>query len=168
MNVTSTHELEDLADTLWAERHLVEYLLFKLVSARLLLAADESRFVPAAIEEVERAVTALRAAEVRRAMALQGVADVWKLDAETLTLRKLAERAPSPFDAMFRDHHRAFLSLTEEIESTARQNSQLASATLHHVRDSLTALGGGNSGVQYDARGRRQPAAGPTRLNEVL
>ena len=45
-----------LAQTLSAERELLELLLFKLVEARLVLTADEPRFVPQAMLEVEAVV----------------------------------------------------------------------------------------------------------------
>lgn len=168
---SSTTSLEALADTLWAERHVVEFLLFKLVSARLLLAANEARFVPAAVEEVDRAVGALKAAELRRETALQGVANDWGVPIDALTLETLASRAPVPFDTLFKEHQKAFLTLADEVEQTARQNSELASAALSHVQESLVALGGGSgpAPTYYDAAGRRtNTGVHRSNLDEVL
>jgi hypothetical protein len=162
--------LQDLADTVWAERRLVEFLLFKLITAKLLLAADESRFVTAAIDEVNRAVDALRAAEVHRSAALQHVGDALGRDPDDLPLATLAATAPAPFDVLFRDHLQALHRLTDEVERTARQNSQLASAALNHVHASMAALhGADDEPTLYDARGRGTHAGARVRaLDEVL
>lgn len=169
MEPPTTRALDELAETLWSERHLVEFLLFKLVSARLLLAANESRFVAPAFEEVDRAVGALRTAEVRRDAAVRSVAAAWGVPAEDLTLPRLAALAPAPYGTMFREHHRAFHGLTDEVERTAKHNAQLAGGSLNHVRDSLARISGGaDAGTQYDTYGRRRDDHRPLRLDQVL
>ena len=135
-------ELEGLADTLWEERQVVEYLLFKLVTAKLILAADERRFVASALEEVDRIGPTLRATEVQRAAALDAVAGTWGVAGDDLTLHELAERAEEPMASVFRDHQVAFAELASEIEETARENRQLACASLAHVRETIDALAG--------------------------
>ncbi|QBI18930.1 flagellar protein FlgN [Egibacter rhizosphaerae] len=163
-------DLEALADTLWSERHVVEYLLFKLVTAKLLLAAQERRFVATALDEVERIIETLRSAEVQRGSALEAVAADWGTDAEELTLAELAARAPAPMDAVFRDHQEAFARLASEIEETANTNRQLASAALGEVRATIAALAGPTGASTYTAAGRHHSdsVAGPVRLDEVL
>lgn len=162
-------ELEALADTLWAERHVVEYLLFKLITAKLILAADERRFVTPALDEVERMVTALRSAEVRRASALATVARAWSVNVDALTLSELADRAPEPFGAVFRDHRDAFQSLASEIEATAQENRKLASSSLTHVQETIDALAGPPAGHTYTASGRHDATTtSALRLDEVL
>ena len=45
--------MAQLADTLWYERRLLEYLLFKLVSANLVLIADDRDFhLPVSVHAV--------------------------------------------------------------------------------------------------------------------
>ena len=44
---------EELNDTLWLERRALEHLLFKLVLANLMLAADDRRFVTASLAEID-------------------------------------------------------------------------------------------------------------------
>lgn len=162
-------DLETLADTLWAERRVVEYLLFKLITAKLVLAADERRFVTSALEEVERMVQTLRGTEVQRAAALDRVARHWGVPSEDLTLRELAERSPEPMAGVFRDHQEAFAELAAEIEDTARENRKLASAALSHVRETIDALTGPPAPRTYTATGRHDTAIGaPVRLDEVL
>lgn len=166
---TDTGKLESLADTLWAERHVVRYLLFKLVTAKLVLAADERRFVAPALEEVERMMAALREAEQRREAALGEMAEAWGLAPEDLTLNHLVERAPEPLRSVFADHRQAFLSLAEEIDQTAADNRRLASAALDHVQQSLEGLTGPADSQTYTSQGRPGAAVTvPTRLDRVL
>ena len=165
----AVRDLEALADTLWAERRVVEYLLFKLITAKLILAADERRFVASALEEVDRIVQTLRATEVQRAAALDAVARNWGVAGDALTLRELAERAREPMASVFRDHQVAFAELASEIEETARGNRRLASASLAHVRETIDALAGSAASQTYTAIGCHQDAARtPVRLDEVL
>lgn len=163
------HVLEDLADMLWQERHTVELLLFKMITAKLLLAADEHRFVSAAIDEIDEVVTSLRAAESRRGDALQALADRLEVPVEDLTLAEIARLAPVPMDAVMRDHRDAFLRMTAEIEETAAANRQLASGALGRVRQSLDALTGTEPVTTYNAAGRTEPSlASPLRLDAAL
>ena len=49
-----SNHLHVLEDTLWKERNLLEYLLFKLVVANLILAADAADFISLAVQEVDQ------------------------------------------------------------------------------------------------------------------
>jgi hypothetical protein len=161
--------LEVLADTLWAERRVVEYLLYRLITAKLLLEASERRFVTLALDEVESMLGMLRSAELRRAAALEPVAQAWGYDPEALTLTELAQQAPPPMDAVFRDHHQAFMRLASEIEDTAATNRKLATSSLADVRQALDALAGPPVASTYTAAGRHDTApVRPVRLDEVL
>lgn len=167
--VEDSSGLEALADSLWAERRVVEYLLYRLVTAKLILEASERRFVGLALDEVESMLRTLRNAELRRAAALQSVAHDWGLDSDELTLRKLAEHAPPPMDAVFHDHWEAFMGLADEIEHTAATNRRLASAALTGIRESLDALAGPPAAATYTASGRHESTVvRPVRLDEVL
>jgi hypothetical protein len=169
MDPAPMHRLEALADSLWAERHLVELLLFKLTTAKLLLAADERRFVALALDEIERVLVALRTAESSRAASVEQVAAELRVPAEQLTLSQLASHSPEPLRTVFRDHADGFLQLATEIEETAALNRQLASTTLSHVQRSIDALTGPSTVSTYTASGRpTMAAAGPMRLDQVL
>ena len=80
-----TPQLHELADTLWYERRLLEFLLFKLVSANLVLIANDHRFVAPAIAEVERVMEEVRRAEVERAGAVARLAEGWGVAQSQLT-----------------------------------------------------------------------------------
>lgn len=164
-----TRGLEQLAETLWAERNVVQFLLFKLVTAKLLLAADEHRFVAHALDEVERVLAGLREAEARRTAALSATARDWGVPAGDLSLRELVRLAPEPMATVFRDHQESFVALAEEIESTAADNRRLATSALTHVQRTLDALTGPPVGPTYTATGRHDTATPrPTRLDSVL
>ena len=161
--------LETLADVLWAERHLVEYLLFKLVTAKLLLAAGERRFMQRAMDEVERVMERLQEVEVRREVALAPVAAAWGCPMDDLSLAKLVTTAPEPMATVFADLHESFLALTAEIEETSAANRRLASQALSEVQSTLETLTGPAVTTTYTARGTHDHmVAGPMRLNEVL
>lgn len=168
MDRAPTPELEVLADTLWAERHLVELLLYRLTLAKLVLAADERRFVALTIGEVEEAVQRLRDAELRREVAIADLADAWEEPVATLTLAAVAERAPQPWSKVFDDHREGFRALTEEIEATSAENRRLASAGLQSVQHALDVLTTDRTGT-YTAAGVAEPASTrPTRLDQTL
>ena len=161
--------LEAVADVLWTERHLVDYLLFKLVTTKLLLTAGERRFMPRAMDEVERVLERLQDVEVRREMALQPVAAAWNVPVTDLSLATLAARAPEPMATVFRDLHENFLALTAEIEETSALNRKLANSTLNHVRSMLETLTGPSAPTTYTARGTHDHVrTNPIRLDKAL
>jgi hypothetical protein len=165
----STDHLQALADTLWAERHVVEHLLYRLTCAKLLLAADERRFVALALDEVERTVGALRRAELERSMAVSVVARAWRVADGELTLRVLASTAPEPWRDVFADHEQAFASLAGEIEAATEANRSLAASGLNRIHETMDLLTGTEQPGTYDAQGRaRSAAAGPVRVDAAL
>jgi hypothetical protein len=162
--------LEALADTLWAERQVVEFLLYKLVTAKLLLAADERRFVSHALGEVERVVGALRDAELRRSVALEQFARERRMRPDDVTLDWLASHTPPPWREVFTDHRDAFGTLAAEIEETSAENRHLASAGLSQIQQTIEELTGPQTASgTYDANGRARPmTVGPVRLDSAL
>jgi len=148
--------LEELSRRLWDERRVVTYLLFKLTVTKLLLAADERRFVPDALKEVDRTVELLRDGEHQRDDAVRELAGLWRVLPEDLTLRELARRSPPPFDHVFEEHRVAFDGLSAEIDQVAGENRALARSDLGAVQGTLDQLTGATDNVvdTYDARGQ--------------
>lgn len=153
--------LDELSRRLWDERRIVTYLLFKLTVTKLLLAADDRRFVPDALSEVERTVELLRDGEERRESALRDVAGRWQVAAGTLSLDMLAAEAPAPYDDIFREHRDAFRELAEEIEAVARANRELAASEFEHLNTTIEELTGvpRSEPATYDASGRLDPTS---------
>ncbi|MFA9430945.1 flagellar export chaperone FlgN [Egicoccus sp. AB-alg2] len=163
--------LEALSRRLWEERQVVSHLLFKLTVTRLLLAADERRFVPQALQEVETAVEALRQGEHERDEALRTLAALWTTDPEALSLVELARRSPPPYDHVFGDHATAFRELAGEIEQVARENRVLAAGDLQVVAGQLDQISGPRVplATTYDASGQLDASSGVgARLREVF
>ena len=157
--------LVQLADTLWYERRLLEFLLFKLVSANLVLTSGDHRFVTPAVAEVERVMEAVRVAETDRSRVLAQAAHAMNASPDTLTLSYLAKHAPPALQADFADHRTGFMELVNEIESLTRENRRLASVSLDDLRDTL----GLPENLTYDAAGRRGTAAQrPTTIDRIL
>lgn len=161
--------LQALADTLWEERQLAELLLYKLVSARLILAADDRRHVGLALVEVERVIQAFRGAEAQRSRTVERIADDLDVPPGELRLAVLAEEAPEPWRTVFGDHRERFLALTTEIEEAAMENRRLLSAALNGIHESLSELTIGEVGTTYTAAGRQDAATTrPTHLDQAL
>lgn len=150
--------LEELAETVWEERHLTELLLYKLVCTKLLLAADDQRFTGVALNEVDAVLRTLRDAEHRRDGVVQALAVAWGVAIDDLTLSTIVERAPEVWAGIFDDHRRAFLAMTAEIEETTRLNRRLAASGLRRVQQTMAALTGDDGSLTtYDPHGHGQP-----------
>lgn len=113
--------MERVGTILEREGDVLETLLFKLIETRLLLEADETRFLPRATREVERTRNRAREVDLLRA-ATVGVIE------PGATLRELAAAAPAPWPPILRDHHQVLSGLVAEIELVAHQNASLARA----------------------------------------
>lgn len=134
--------LDRLAQRLWDERRDVTALLYKLTVTRLLLAADERRFVAGSLREVERAVELLRVGEQARETALRDLADAWRLDPDALTLDALVRLVPEPYAHTFSEHLATFRSLAAEIEGAATSYPALARSDIAFVSEQLDELTG--------------------------
>ena len=162
---TANTQMARLADTLWYERRLLEYLLFKLVSANLVLIADDRRFVGPAIAEVDAVMAEIRKAEGQRSEVVATVASEAGVHSSEVGLAFLAENAPEELRPTFEDHRKVFMQLVGEIEILTRENRRLATVALDGIQGTLGFAGGDI----YDADGRatRTPDH-PVRVNRVL
>ncbi len=157
--------MAQLADTLWYERRLLEYLLFKLVSANLVLIANDRRFVGPAIAEVDAVMAEIRRAEEQRGDVVAAVASEYNVPPGQVGLKFLVDNAPDSLRATFEDHQAVFMELVNEIELLTRENRRLATVALDGIQGTLGFAGGDI----YDAAGRatRTPDQ-PLRVNRVL
>jgi hypothetical protein len=123
------------------------------------VAAGETRWLPAANHEVEAAIRDMRTTEVERAAEADALAEQLGMGSG-LTLAALADAAPQPWDEILREHRVALSALAAEIDAATAEARQLLEAGGRGVREALEAL---------DA-GKLKPATGPhtehaTRLN---
>lgn len=121
------------------ERRLLEMVLFKLVEARHLLAADEARFLPWASAELERAVERVREATLLRAVVAQRVASAHGL-APDAGLGVLVAHADEPFAAILGEQAGALHALIGEIRAEVAQAGTLAERQLRGVEAVLAAV----------------------------
>ena len=156
---------DELIDTLWVERRLLEHLLFKLVLANLMLGADDRRFIPKALAEVEHGVEGVRRIEAERDRVVHAAADEWHVSAHHLTLGYLATEGPEALRESFEDHRIALLELVSEIDAVTQENRRLAMVSLDGIRSTL----GLAEPLTYDAAGRRgRPDGTASRVERVL
>ena len=165
-----TAHVSRLADALWYERRLLEFLLFKLVSANLVLTVDDKRFVGPAIAEVEKVMEEVRAVELERSTLVTEVAEEWGVGSDSVSLAYLAQHAPDEVSLDFEDHQETFMQLVAEIEQLTQDNRKLATVGLDGIRETLRLVGGVDPGERtYDAIGRPQVSSvRPTKIDEVL
>lgn len=170
MSVAYRQQLAELAETLHAERQMLEHLLFKLIEARLVLAADEARFLPMAMREVESIVERVRLGEGQRRRAVVRLADALGEPEERMTLGFLIDWAPEPYRTMFNEHQDHFRRLATEIEQASLDNRRLAGLAVQSLTDTLGTLLGSHDPGTYTPTGSRgrQTAVLPTHVDEVL
>ena len=130
--------MDELARLLSVECRLLERLLFKLVEERHLLAAAETRFLPYAAAEVQRAMERVQEVELRRSMMVADLTCDLEIAEESLTLSALARDSVEPYRTIFTDHLLTFLELAAEIEDVTRQNRHLAERGAHGVEQLLS------------------------------
>ena len=128
---------DQLIDTLWLERRILEHLLFKLVLANLLLGADDRRFIPKALAEVEHGVEGVRRIDAERNRVVHAAAVEWHVSAHNLTLGYLATDGPEALRESFEGHRAAFLELVSEIGAVTQENRRLAMVSLDGIGSTL-------------------------------
>jgi hypothetical protein len=131
--------MQELTDVLDRERRLLEMVLFKLVEARHLLAADEARFLPWASAELERAVERVREATLLRAVIAQRVAAGNGLAADA-GLRTLITAADEPYAAILSEQAHALHRLSDEIRDEVARAGTLAERQLRGIDAVLAAV----------------------------
>lgn len=122
-------QLEALAELLGRERSLLDVLVYRLVELRALLVSGSScagRFLAWAAEEVEDATSAVRAAELQRAMLVAELAETFGASPDSLTLGVIVERADPPWRALLADHRTALQQLTAEVDDHSSAVRRLA------------------------------------------
>ncbi len=110
--------LPQLSNLLWRERDLLELLLFKIEEEQLLLSTGRSRWIARARYEIGLIRQATGQAALVRAIEVEAVAGVLGLP-EGLSLRELAQAAPSPWRDILGDHREQLVALTREMEDAS-------------------------------------------------
>lgn len=143
-----------------------ENILFHMTVLRLVAAADDRRFLPRATHDVETAAADLAAAEQARIVALERLADEWSLAADTLTLEKVADRAPEGVAVALREHRKHLAALTADLERTAADVHRLVGASLSALAEILETSSSSTGAYGADGRSRKGP--GRARIHRAL
>jgi hypothetical protein len=152
--------LQEVSSVLWRERQLLELLLFRLESEQLLLGAGRTRWLALATQEVDRALAAIRQAEVLRAAEVEAVAAELGLEPGP-TLAELIAAAPAPWGGVLEDHRRAFVATASEITALAEANRDMLHRGFMAVREVLARLGD-EPGETYSATGSAKKSLSST------
>lgn len=134
--------MDELATLLGHERCLLEFLLFRLVEGKHLLAADEARFFAYAAAEVEQAAEQVREAELHRSLVVARMAADLGVSEHELSLDSLVQHSVEPYRTIFADHRRAILEYVTEIEEVTSQSRQLAVRGAREVAQLLSMVTG--------------------------
>jgi hypothetical protein len=143
-----------LCSLLWAERELLEHLLFKLTEEQHIVASGSTRWLNQADDEVSQAVAALQDTEVVRAAEVEAITRRLGAGVDT-TLRELAERAPEPWGLLLADHREVLRALALEIDAAATDNRRLLLAGFEATRETLDRAT--SVAATYDAHGVSVP-----------
>lgn len=139
--------LAELSNVLWRQRQLLDLLLFRMTVEQTLLLGRQVRWLARATDEVEAVLEEMRQTELVRSVVLQEAAAELGLGIDP-SLREVAEAAPSPWGDIFEEHRRAFLALTDEVQTIAESNRELLGREQKATRALIEEL----SGAQYGRR----------------
>ncbi|MDT0165154.1 flagellar export chaperone FlgN [Actinotalea sp. AC32] len=153
--------LNELSGVLWRERQLLELLLFKLEEEQLILTSGRTQWLGHATREVESVLDQIRVVELGRSVEADGAALELGLE-PGCGLLAMAERAQSPWGELLRDHHAAFVDLTDQINQLAQSNKELLSSSHRATQETLMSLQ--DTVRTYDVHGEASGASGSVQL----
>jgi len=130
--------VDALAVLLDREQNLMELLVFRLVELRQLLLAGETRFLQLAAAEVEAATSAVREAELERAVLVQGIASDRGLHEPTLT--ELLADVPDRWRPSLERSHQALRTRALEAADLLQTTRRLADAGSRSLAATLQRL----------------------------
>jgi hypothetical protein len=131
--------LADLSSVLWRERETLELLLFKLEEEYLVLAGNRTRWLSHATREVELVLEQIKRTEVVRAAEVDAVGLELGIGPNA-SLAQLVEAAPPPWNDLFAQHRRAFLTLSAEIQALAAANRERLTSGQRAVRETMLSV----------------------------
>lgn len=130
--------MDALAVLLTREQALMELLVYRLVTLRQLLLAGETRFLELASREVEAATSAVRDAELERAVLVQGIASDRGLGEPTMT--ELLADAPDRWRGTLQAVQRSLRDSALEAADLLQTTRRLADAGARSIATTLQRL----------------------------
>ncbi|MDQ1438248.1 MAG: hypothetical protein QOK43_1877 [Acidimicrobiaceae bacterium] len=132
--------LQAFSDVLFQERRLLELLLFKLETERLLLDAGRTRWLAHASREIDTLLDELNKVELARSVTLAQVAPELGLGPDA-TLSTVASTVPSPWGGIFAEHRDDLQSLMGDVLAAAESSRHLLREGYDSIRQALEATG---------------------------
>ena len=129
----------EVSDILWRERELLDLLLFKLDSQRLLLRAGSIRWLARSTHEVDIVLEQLQLVEITRALDVDDLAAQLGLRPGA-PLSDLAAVAPPLWAELFHAHRAAFRTLIEEVTNLAEANQRALREACAMSKQNLASL----------------------------
>lgn len=132
--------MRDFSEVLFEERRVLELLLFKLETERLLLDTGQERWLALASVEVETVLDELSKVELARSVVLAQAAPELGLGPDA-TLASVVSVVPPPWDTIFAEHQRQLQSLMREVLVAAESSRHLLREGYDSIRMALEATG---------------------------
>lgn len=128
--------LQSLSDVLFEERRVLELLLFRLETERLVLATGSERWLALASREVDVAADELNRVELARSVCMAQAAPELDLGPDA-TLATLVAAVPRPWATIFAEHQKTLRSLMTEVLAAAQSSSHLLREGYDSIRMAL-------------------------------
>lgn len=119
---------------------MLELLLFKLETERMLLDAGQERWLALASREIDAVLDELNKVELARSVVLAQAAPELGLGPEA-TLASVVAVVPPPWDTVFSAHQRELKVLMNEVLATAESSRHLLRQGYDSIRMALEATG---------------------------
>jgi len=132
--------LQTFSEVLFQERRVLELLLFKLETERLLLGTGQERWLALASREVDTVLDELNKVELARSVVLAQTAPELGLGPDA-TLATLIGVVPAPWDTVFADHQRELKALMGDVLAAAESSRHLLRQGYDSIRMALEATG---------------------------
>ncbi|WP_313821869.1 flagellar export chaperone FlgN [Citricoccus sp.] len=153
-------QADELSNELWRERGILENLLYKFTTQRLLVTNGESRWLGRCTSEIEALKNQLSTTQLTVDVLSSSLAQLWGMTTEgSPTLRELVAAAPAegPWAGILQDHHAAIVSLAEEIRTVSEENARFLKAANISLQEAGQQTG---PAVTYTAAGSAAPTSG--------
>ena len=130
--------LQALSEVLFQERRVLELLVFKLDTERLLLDAGRERWLALASREVDTVLDELNKVELARSVTMAQAAPDLGLGPEA-TLATLVAAVPAPWGPLFAEHQKELQALMHEVLAASESSRHLLREGYDSIRMALEA-----------------------------
>ena len=130
--------MQALSDVLFQERRVLELLLFKLDTERLLLDTGRERWLALAAREVDTVLDELNKVELARSVLMAQAAPELGLDTSA-TLATLVASVPAPWGTLFAQHQQELQGLMREVLAASESSRHALREGYDSIRMALEA-----------------------------